>query len=166
MSTAIQLEAFPPEAVASDSPRLAWLTANKLTTRKETFPRCRLGAPQSSRPWVCANSAMTVCFYGDTELEATQKAAETLGIKHWMQVELEAQTMIEVPVISVAFEEDAGVYVLLATSYGTCSPAGPRLFRADPPEVQFQHVREDWAKRDCAVLQDYLNAVWKKKGKK
>ena len=161
-----QLEAFPLEAVASQSPRLAWLTRNRLITRLEKLPRYHLGCPQNSRPWLCSNVAMTLCFCADTELEATQKAAHALGIKHWMEEELESQLMLETPKITVSLDEEIDEWILLATSYGSTTPAGPRLFRADPPAVQFAHAERADAERDAAVLQKYLDAVWQKKGKK
>ncbi len=61
------------------------------------------------------------------------------------------------PIISVAFDMDEGLHVLMATSHSHTAIAGERIFRAEPhPSIKFRHEREEDANRDAGVLRSYL----------
>lgn len=67
-----------------------------------------------------------------------------------------------IPVVSVEGSGDS--WRLMASSYGTTSPAGERLFRAPPfPKIEFAHTKEADARRDAALLTDYIDRTWPKK---
>jgi hypothetical protein len=70
--------------------------------------------------------------------------------------------MSQIPVITVEGSGDS--WKLMATSYSTTSPAGERLFRAPPfPKIEFSHTKEADARRDAAILTDYIDKTWPKK---
>jgi len=77
-----------PEAF-SKSPRLAWLERHKLLTVQQQLPRLGIG-PRNTMPWVCSNYTNTVAAFGEDELEATKRMAETMCIKHWEMEAYEA----------------------------------------------------------------------------
>lgn len=61
------------------------------------------------------------------------------------------------PQITVAFDADEDYFVLMATSYGRTSPAGERLFRAQPwPDISFRHFTQESAETAAATLRAYL----------
>ncbi len=61
------------------------------------------------------------------------------------------------PIISTAFDASTEEHVLMVTSYGRTSEAGPRILRAPPhPDVQWRHADEAAATRDASLLQRYL----------
>lgn len=62
-------------------------------------------------------------------------------------------------IIGVEFDFDNDEFVLNATNYSRSAPAGPRLFRANPPDVKFRHASKESADRDCGVLQRYLDGL-------
>lgn len=65
------------------------------------------------------------------------------------------------PQISISFDADTGEWALQATSYGQTTPAGARLFRAEPwPDVKFSHEDRAAAEKDAATLRAYLERVW------
>jgi hypothetical protein len=68
--------------------------------------------------------------------------------------------MAELPIISVAYDFDSERWLLQVTSYSSTSPAGPRLFRANPPDVHFSCDTEAEAKTNAATLQEYINSAW------
>lgn len=70
------------EEVRSLSPRLSWLERHKLLTVQQQLPRLGIG-PRSTMPWVCSNYLNTVHAFGEDELDATKRMAETMCIKHW-----------------------------------------------------------------------------------
>lgn len=67
----------------SISPRLAWLDRHAVFTRHASLPHTFAGADQS-KPWLCANRAMTTVGFGDDEREATFDYACKAGIRHWL----------------------------------------------------------------------------------
>lgn len=70
--------------------------------------------------------------------------------------------------IFIEFDMDAMEYILMCDC-GRMSPtpAGPRIFRAQPhPEVQFRHATPDSAEADAVKLRAYLAGLTKKKTKK
>lgn len=67
-----------------------------------------------------------------------------------------------IPVISV--EGSGDNWQIMATSYGSTTPAGQRLFRAEPwPKIKFQHTSEADARRDAGELVRYIDSTWPKK---
>lgn len=71
------------------------------------------------------------------------------------------------PIITIDYDMDCEIYTLVATSHGTTEPAGPRLFRGGKlPDVQFTHVDQASAERDCALLQRYCDLAWQGKAPK
>ena len=73
---------------ASISPRLAWLSRHNLITRHATLPHGLIGA-DNTKPWLCANRAMTTVGFGDDEREATLDYARKAGVAHWLVVDWE-----------------------------------------------------------------------------
>jgi len=71
--------------------------------------------------------------------------------------------MSELPVISTAYDFESDRWELQVTYYNATAPAGPRLFRADAPAIEFSCATEAEAKANAAKLQDYLNLAWPKK---
>lgn len=72
--------------------------------------------------------------------------------------------MIQLPVISVAYDADNDEHVLMATSYSQTTPAGARLFRGAPtPDIKFKHADHIKAAEDAATLQAYINEKWQTK---
>jgi len=64
------------------------------------------------------------------------------------------------PAISVVFDFGSEEYVLMATSYGRSSPAGPRILRAAPhPDVQWRHIDEASAEADAKKLRAYFDGL-------
>lgn len=62
--------------------------------------------------------------------------------------------------ITVEFDADLDVYQLFVSDGRMASmPAGPRLFRGDPPVINFQHADPAAAATDAAVLQKYLSEL-------
>lgn len=73
--------------------------------------------------------------------------------------------MTQLPIITVIFDEDDGLWTLYATSYGRTTPAGPRLFRAPPhPDIRFSHETAEAADKDAATLRQYLEGLGQRKG--
>ena len=72
---------FP--AATSVSPHLRWLAAHNLITRHDKLPHTFVGA-DNTKPWVCANKAMTRLGFGDDEREAEMAFADRYGVKHWL----------------------------------------------------------------------------------
>lgn len=71
------------------------------------------------------------------------------------------------PVITVEENMETGEFTLMATSYSTTEPAGPRLFRGgDLPDIQFAHFDADNAEHDRALLQRYCDLAWAGKAPK
>lgn len=71
----------------------------------------------------------------------------------------------QLPIITVIFDEDSGLWELYCTSYGRSQPAGPRLFRAPPhPDIRFQHETHEAAAKDAATLRQYLEGLGQRKG--
>lgn len=71
------------------------------------------------------------------------------------------------PIITAEFSGDMDLWQLVATSHGTTEPCGPRLFRGgELPDVQFTHVDQAGAIRDCALLQRYCDLAWSGKAPK
>ena len=68
--------------------------------------------------------------------------------------------MAELPVVSVAYDFDSEQWALHVTSYNSTSPAGPRLFRRNRPDIQFKCDTEPEAKTNAASLQEYINSEW------
>ncbi len=64
------------------------------------------------------------------------------------------------PRITVASTED-DTFILEATSHSRTAPAGPRLFRANPPDIKFEFYSRAAAEKDCKILQDYLDGLGK-----
>jgi hypothetical protein len=70
--------------------------------------------------------------------------------------------MSQIPIISIEGSGDS--WRLMATSYNTTAPAGPRLFRAPPfPKIEFKHTNEADARRDASELVRYIDSTWPKK---
>jgi len=66
------------------------------------------------------------------------------------------------PAISVTYDLDSGAFVLMATSHGHTSIAGPRILRAAPhPDVQWSHPTQTAANADALKLQQYLDGLGK-----
>lgn len=82
---------FP--SATSVSPRLRWLAAHNLFTRRDELPHTFVPCDQG-KPWVCANPAMTSIGCGDDEREATLDFAARHGIKHWLVEDWE-RAMVE-----------------------------------------------------------------------
>jgi hypothetical protein len=63
--------------------------------------------------------------------------------------------------ITVEMDGDSGMFELYVSGGGMSStmPAGPRLFRADPPEIRFQHAEHEAAAVDAKKLQKYLDGL-------
>lgn len=71
------------------------------------------------------------------------------------------------PLITIEQDFETDLFQLMATSYTRCEPAGPRLFRGGSlPVIQFTHVDQASAERDCALLQTYVTAAWAGKAPK
>ncbi len=68
----------------------------------------------------------------------------------------------EQPVISAVRMSPNQPFVLMATSYGQTTPAGPRLFRAPPhPDIRFSNFDTlEEAQKDAGKLQAYIAAAW------
>lgn len=64
------------------SPRLLWLSRHGLIVRKDELPHAFVPC-DNTKPWLCANSAMTTVGFGDDEREATLDYAQKAGIRHW-----------------------------------------------------------------------------------
>lgn len=64
--------------------------------------------------------------------------------------------------ISVAFSSDTEEHVIMATSYGRTSEAGPRILRGGQhPDVKWRHPTEDSAEADAAKLRAYFASLGK-----
>jgi hypothetical protein len=69
--------------------------------------------------------------------------------------------------IKIEVREEAGGYRLYTLSAVTGSlPAGPRLFRLNPPAIEFFHTNKIAAAKDAEKLQLYLSQVSKKEERK
>ncbi len=59
--------------------------------------------------------------------------------------------------ITVEMDGETGTFELwCADARMVPMPAGPRLFRRDPPDIQFRHIELESAERDAAKLRAYL----------
>lgn len=69
---------FPPSDMAMDSPRLKWLKQHDLVTKQQ-------GYAYTAHPlsWCCSNRAMTMCGWGESELDATIDYCNRYKIEHW-----------------------------------------------------------------------------------
>ncbi len=71
------------------------------------------------------------------------------------------------PKISVEFDGDLDCFRLMAFSYSSVEPAGPRLFRGGLfPSIAFTHETKEGADRDCELLQTYVTLAWQGKAPK
>jgi hypothetical protein len=71
----------------------------------------------------------------------------------------------DLPLISVLYDADSGLWRLYATSYNDMRPAGERLFRAPPhPAIRFSHEDREQAETDAGKLREYVERVWTQRG--
>lgn len=71
------------------------------------------------------------------------------------------------PTITIIQDFETDLFHLMATSFSVTNPAGPRLFRGGSlPLIQFTHVDQASAERDCALLQNYVTLAWAGKAPK
>lgn len=69
--------------------------------------------------------------------------------------------MTELPKIFVALDYDTGEHILMARSFNITEPAGARLFKTPPhPLLEFRHETKAAAKKDAALLQQYIDEKW------
>lgn len=62
--------------------------------------------------------------------------------------------------ITVEMNADTGLFELWCTDQRMCPmPAGPRLFRADPPAISFEHAELGTAESDAKKLRVYLDSL-------
>jgi hypothetical protein len=62
--------------------------------------------------------------------------------------------------ITVEMNAETEVFELWCADKRMCPmPAGPRLFRANPPEIKFQHAELEPATVDAKKLQTYLDGL-------
>ncbi len=60
--------------------------------------------------------------------------------------------------MTITVEKQGERFVLMATSHGYTSVAGPRLLKGTPhPDIRWSHEDEGSAERDAAALQAYLD---------
>lgn len=75
--------------------------------------------------------------------------------------------MSAVPKITLDFDWSTAEHVLIATSFGMTSPAGPRLFRGGmKPDIGFRSTDEAEARKWAEILQKYLDEHFKVPGKR
>lgn len=71
------------------------------------------------------------------------------------------------PTITIIQDFETDLFHLMATSYSTTEPCGPRLFRGgELPAIQFVHADEMEALRDAEMLQRYCDLAWQGKAPK
>lgn len=62
--------------------------------------------------------------------------------------------------ISAEYNDDTGAFELwVRDDRMGAMPAGPRLFRADPPDIQFAHAELEPAEADARKLQTYIDSL-------
>lgn len=63
-------------------------------------------------------------------------------------------------------KSDSGFHLYAVGGYCGIQPAGPRLLRKDPPDIQFKHTDEKEAQKDADKLQAHLDEWFNSKEQK
>lgn len=73
------------------------------------------------------------------------------------------------PVITIQFDIDEGIYVLMAESYGRTNPAGDRLIHPGRdgvwPDIRYQCDTQEEAEKNATLLRHHI-AGWGKAASK